>query len=242
MESFLFDGKSKPYLSVLKGSERQPWAPVERTYRETPNRAGALLGKKRITKPRPFPIPVFLKSENIRDLQKIKEDLAAWLIHDDPKPLIPNDEPDRTYYAVVDGSFDPEDLVRWSRGTIPFVCPDPYKYGGGKSVTLGTNSINNEGTADANCIFTVTFKSAASEITITHKESGGSVRIIWNFVAGDKLEIDLTKRKVIINGNVNMTAYYWRNRPFTLHPGNNSLTIPPGSVATTQLKYRPRWK
>lgn len=241
MDSFLFDGKSKPYLFVLKGSERHPWAPVERTYTEIPNRPGALLGKKRKTKPRPFPIPVFLKSENIRDLQKVKEDLAAWLIHDDPKPLIPDDEPDRVYYAVVDGSFDPEDIVRWSRGTIPFICPDPYKYGAEKPITLGASPINNEGTAETPPIINVTFTAAASEFTITHQESGGFVRVIWNFVAGDKLVIDLSKRKVIINDNVNMTAYYWKNRPFMLSPGANTLTVAPASVATTQIKHRPRW-
>ncbi len=242
MENLSFNGITKDYVQVVSGSNRKPWAPVERDYQEVPNRPGAYMRKKRKTKPRPLPIPVLIKAKDIPDLQKLKENFAAWLVHDDPKPLILDDEPDRTYYAVVDGSFDPDELVNFGQGVIPFICPDPYKYGSEKTVTLGTGSINNEGTVESPLIFNVTFTAAASEYKITHQESGGFIRVIWNFVAGDKLVIDLAKRKVIINDNVNMTAYYWRNRPFMLGPGANNLTITPANVATTQIKFRPRWK
>ncbi|MEK3821364.1 distal tail protein Dit [Cytobacillus sp. FSL W8-0315] len=240
MRNFSFNGITKNYITVLS-SNRLPWAPIEREYQEVPNRPGAYTKKKRKTKPRPFPITVLLEADGV-NLQKLKEDFASWLIHDEPKPLIPDDEPDRTYYAVVDGSFDPEELVNFGQGVIPFICPDPYKYGEEKTVTLGTGSINNAGTAETTPIINVTFTAAASEYKITHQESGGFVRVIWNFVAGDKLVIDLAKRKIIINDNVNMTAYYWRNRPFMLRPGANNLTVVPASVATTLIKFRPRWK
>ncbi|MGM0776908.1 MAG: distal tail protein Dit [Bacillota bacterium] len=240
MRNFSFNGITKSYITVLS-CNRQPWAPVEREYQEVPNRPGAYPKKKRKTKPRPFPITVLIEADGV-NLQKLKEDFAAWLIQDDPKPLIPDDEPDRVYYAEVDGSFDPEELVNFGQGIIPFICPDPYKYGDEKSITLSTGSINNAGTVETIPIINVTFTAPASEYKITHQESGGSVRIIWNFVAGDRLVIDISKRKVIINDNVNMTAYYWRNRPFMLGPGANNLTISPVNVATTQIKFRPRWK
>ncbi|MGY6209735.1 distal tail protein Dit [Cytobacillus firmus] len=129
MENLSFNGITKGYVQVVSGSNRQPWAPVERDYQEVPNRPGAYMRKKKKTKPRPLPIPVLIKAKDIADLQKLKEDLAAWLVHDDPKPLILDDEPDRIYYAVVDGSFDPDELVNFGQGVIPFICPDPYKYG-----------------------------------------------------------------------------------------------------------------
>ncbi|QNU05489.1 distal tail protein Dit [Peribacillus butanolivorans] len=143
MNSFTFDSISKPYLTALKGSNRQPWAPIEWTYQDVPKRPGALPVKKN-TRVRPLTIPVFLKSNSIEDLQKVKEDLAEWLIHDEPKPLIFDDESNRIYYAVVDGSFDPDEILKWGQGVIPFICPDPYKYGDEESLLLGDYPIRNE--------------------------------------------------------------------------------------------------
>ncbi|OIK11973.1 hypothetical protein BIV60_17110 [Bacillus sp. MUM 116] len=241
MDSFTFNGISKPYLSVLKDSNRQPWAPIERQFHDVPNRPGAYLFSKRKTNPRPLPIPVFLKAESIPDLQKVKEDLAAWLIHDEPKPFIAEDEPDRTYYAVVDGSFDPDEIVRWGQGVIPFICPDPYKYSAEKTYTVSTAAITNEGTAEANPIFTVTFTAAATEFKIVHQVTGKFVRVIWNFVSGDKLNIDFTTRKISINNNLRMTALDFSSNWFKLLPGSNTFTVTPSGVTTTTVKFRPRW-
>jgi predicted phage tail component-like protein len=238
LKSFSFNGITKAYLTVLRGSNRQPWAPVEWTYQDIPN-LGSIPIKKKL-KNKPFPIPVLLKAESIQNLQKIKEDFANWLIQDEPKPLICDDEPDRTYYAWVDGSFDPNEIVDLGKGTIPFIVK-PYKEGSEKIASV-TGSVNVEGTTLTDPIFIVNFTAAASEFKITHQETSGFVRVIWNFVAGDKLEIDLSKRKAIINGIVNMTAYYWRNKPFKLVPGVNTFVIEPAGATDVQIKFRPRWK
>jgi predicted phage tail component-like protein len=79
------------------------------------------------------------------------------------------------------------------------------------------------------------------DITITQQETGKFVKIIWDFAAGDVLEIDLKKRKVSINGVLQMTAYDWRSTPYMLLPGANTLTVVPAEVATTQITFRPRW-
>src|SRR5690606_15095313 len=109
---------------------------------------------------REITVPVFIKADDISDLQKIKEDLADWLIHDEPKELIFKDEPDRTYFAVVDGSLDLDELVRWGEGVITFICPDPYKYGPEKvyQTDQDTFIIENEGTAPTKPIFELTAK------------------------------------------------------------------------------------
>jgi predicted phage tail component-like protein len=240
LNNFSFNGITKPYLQVLKGSRREPWAPVEWIYQDIPNRPGSTTVKKK-TKPRPFPIPVAIEANNIEDLQKVKEDLANWLILDQPAPLIPDDEPDRTYYAVVDGSFDPEDLVRLGQGVIPFLCPNPYKYGVEEEVSVHS-SINVQGSIEVNPIIRVSFSGSTNEYLITHEDTGKSIKIVFNFVAGDVLEIDSTTRKVRINGNVNMTSYTYASRPFKLYPGYNGLLIQPSTVTTTTIKYRPGWK
>lgn len=241
MNNLIFNGITKDYLTPLRGSSnREPWAPVERVYQEVPNRPGAYPRKKRKTKPRPLPIPVMIEARSIADLLKMKEDLADWLIQDDPKPLILPWEPDRTYFAFVDGSFNPDDIVNIGQGIIPFICPDPYKYG--TEVTVPANEpITNEGTAETWPSIRVTFTMAVSEFKIAH-QNGKFVRAIYNFSTGDVLEIDLAKRKALINGIVNMPAYYFRNQPFMLIPGENTLTVEPAGVANVEVTYRPRWK
>lgn len=254
MKNFSFNGITKDYLIVLEGSNRPAWAPIERVYQTIPNRPGAYLKGLRKTNPRPLPIPAAIKGINLTDLQKVKEDFASWLIHDDEKPLIFDDEPNRTYYAVVDGNFDIDEFIYYGRGSIPFICPDPYKYGPEEEYTLETvpeativtlfaaqNPGFNPAPVDAIPIFTADFNSEASEFKITHQESGKYVRTIYNFVPGDKLEIDLTKRKVLINNIVNMPAYDWRSQPFKLYPGENHFVIEPNEAAAIKIKYRPRW-
>ncbi|PGS32090.1 phage tail protein, partial [Bacillus cereus] len=57
------------------------------------------------------------------------EEIADWLITDQPTELTFDVEPNRTYLAVVDDSFDPDEFVTLGIGTIKFVCPTPYKLG-----------------------------------------------------------------------------------------------------------------
>src|SRR5699024_1797527 len=99
----------------------------------------------------------------------VKEDLAEWLIHDEPKTLVFKDEPDRVYYAVVDGSLDLDELVRWGQGVITFLCPDPYKYGQERTLRFPADAvvIENKGTAEANPIFELTAKKKTTFAMVT---------------------------------------------------------------------------
>ncbi|MBP1083508.1 distal tail protein Dit [Bacillus capparidis] len=127
MGSFTFNGQRRSYLTVLRGRKRPGWAPIRRNILTVPGLSGGLNSLPDI-EPRPLDIPVFIEAENMTDLQLLKEDLADWLITDDPVELIFDDEPNRIYYAQVDGSFDLDELVYYGTGVISFICPDPYKY------------------------------------------------------------------------------------------------------------------
>jgi predicted phage tail component-like protein len=123
-----YRGIRKDYITVLRDRKRPPWAPIQRNILTIPGMAGGYLSNTE-TGPRPLEVPVLIQADSFSDLQKLKEDLAAWLITDTPQELVFDDEPDRTYYAVVDGSLDLDELVRWGQGVIKFICPDPFKYG-----------------------------------------------------------------------------------------------------------------
>jgi predicted phage tail component-like protein len=154
-----YRGIRKDYITVLRGRKRPPWAPIQRNILTVPGFPGGYLQNTE-TGPRPLEVPVLIQADSFSDLQKLKEDLAAWLISDTPQELIFDDEPDRVYFAVVDGSLDLEELVRWGQGAIHFICPDPYKYGPIKSGTFTSeiNSISYQGTAESYPIFRATVR------------------------------------------------------------------------------------
>ncbi len=74
-------------------------------------------------------IPVGIIVPDRPQLEIIKEEIADWLITEQPTELTFDVEPNRTYLAVVDDSFDPDGLVTLGIGTIKFICPMPYKLG-----------------------------------------------------------------------------------------------------------------
>src|SRR5699024_1735066 len=129
-----------------RGRKRPAWATVEREFVTASGMPGAHLFSTN-TQVRTITVPVFILAENFSNLQKLKEDMAEWLIHPDAKELIFKDEPDRVYFAVVDGDLDLDEMVRWGEGEITFVCHDPYKYSkeekkvSAEDITI----INNEG-------------------------------------------------------------------------------------------------
>ncbi|MDZ5610546.1 phage tail family protein, partial [Bacillus pseudomycoides] len=109
------------------------------------------------------------------DLQKLKEDLAGWLITEEAQELVFDAEPDRIYLAVVDETFDPEELVNIGQGVITFICPMPYKLGKEQTATakLENNqlklNIQNTGTKYSNPKFTITVANPSTFFDIINK-------------------------------------------------------------------------
>ncbi|MDQ0201671.1 distal tail protein Dit [Neobacillus ginsengisoli] len=114
------------------------------------------------------------------DLQKIKEDLAKWLITDQPKELIFDDEPDRVYYAVVDGSLDLDEIVNKGRGVFNFICPDSYKYSVEKRFNVG-------GSVKSEPIFTCTVSKDTTYIAVS---DGNKINLIGNPVKQEETPFD----------------------------------------------------
>ncbi|WP_456028075.1 distal tail protein Dit [Bacillus cereus] len=125
---FSFNGKRNPNVIPLQGKKRPAWAPLERTFLEVPHYPGGRLIRTQ-TKMREIIVPVSLLYESMEEAEKLKEEIADWLITDQPQELVFDDEKDRTYLAVIDEAFDPEQLVNLGEGVLTFVCPMPYKLG-----------------------------------------------------------------------------------------------------------------
>ncbi|MCH4566031.1 distal tail protein Dit [Bacillus sp. ES1-5] len=128
MSSFTFNNERKDFVQIAKGWKRPPWAPLKRNFLSVPGYPGARLLNTQ-TEMRVLSIPVGIIVPDGSDLEVIKEEIADWLITDQAVELTFDVEPNRTYLAVVDDSFDLDEFVTLGIGTIKFVCPIPYKLG-----------------------------------------------------------------------------------------------------------------
>ncbi|MDA1597838.1 phage tail family protein [Bacillus cereus group sp. TH217LC] len=147
--SFTFNNIRKDYIQMLVGRKRPSWAPVKRILVRVPHRAGALLLNTE-TEERRIDVPLVIKAKkDMADLQKLKEDLADWLYTEQPAELIFDDELDRTYLALIDGSVDLDEIVNRGRGVITFVCPMPYKLG-----KINTHKFTQEWSTETTSYFT----------------------------------------------------------------------------------------
>ncbi|MED0904195.1 MULTISPECIES: distal tail protein Dit [Bacillus cereus group] len=128
MSSFTFNNQRKDSIQIEKGWKRPTWAPLKRNFLSVPGYPGARLLSTQ-TDIRVLSIPVGIIVPDGGDLELLKEEIADWLITEQPVELVFDVTPDRTYMAVIDEEFDPEEFVTLGKGTLKFVCPMPYKLG-----------------------------------------------------------------------------------------------------------------
>lgn len=181
--SFTFNGIKKGYLRVLAGIERPAWAPIEEEIIEIPGRAGGIITEEKI-KVRRLNIPVRVYKKGFASLEDVEEDLAAWLITNEPKPLTFSHKPDRTYYAKVTGELVLDEYPEWGEGVISFICPDPYKYGAEKEVTFESSaSFDVEGTVETEPVIEVELKDKTTFLAVSN---GDQLNMIGQYTNVDQ--------------------------------------------------------
>ena len=204
----IFNGIEKDYIVPLTGRRRSAWAPISRNLISVTGMPGAHLSHTDV-QARVITVPVLVKAENISDLQKTKEDMAEWLVHDEPKELIFKDEPDRVYYAVVDGELELDEIFSTGQGEITFICPDPYKYGPEKTVetTSDTFIVENNGTAETEPIIELTATQKATFAMVSNGEE-------YNLI-GQPSDVDqqIVDEKNVVLDEVGDTIDTWQPAP-----------------------------
>jgi predicted phage tail component-like protein len=174
--NFEFNGERRDeYLIVNQGGELPAWAPVERNLLEALGVPGAYL-QDTTTKAREMTIPITIKCRNKTHLQKIKEDMAAWLVHEQAKPLIFDWEPDRIYYALVNNELGLEEKQFHATGSIQFIDLNGYKSSfyektdvSSVDATLGRHvlKIKSEGTTSSPAVFEMKMDGDYTQVLIT---------------------------------------------------------------------------
>lgn len=152
---FTFNGIRKDYVELLTAKPDR-LAPLQRQLFEVPGLPGARLSRTK-TMVRRIKVLIDIDSGTHGELLSLIEDLNEWLIHDTPKELIFDSEPNRRYFAVVEGGIEDSLLSTYGQFIIEFICPDPYKYGPSNSFDFvgGSVTLMNNGTVPASPIFEV---------------------------------------------------------------------------------------
>lgn len=188
-----FNGESRDYLKVTSDLFRPPTPPIEYNEKGTRKKFVGYI----------FPVPVVIQSD--RNIEFIKQDLAEWLYHKEPKELMFKQMPNRIYFAEYESS----DLVergRFARGHINFWLRDAHRYSPEKSIQSGgTRTI---GGHESTFWRTRTeFTTNQTGYTLQFNAPGRTDlkdinKIVLNgtFRSGDILEIDYRKRRVTLNG------------------------------------------
>lgn len=178
MNSITFNGQRREYLTTLRGKRRPTWAPLTRNLTDVESMPGAYLESTKVGV-RILEVPVVIESQSLVELQKLKEDVADWLITDNPKELIFDDEPDRVYYAMVDGELDLDEIVSVGVGRIQFKCSDPYKYSTileSKTFVSNIGNVVNGGTVKTYPLFKAEVKESITHLDIISDKASSYMR------------------------------------------------------------------
>lgn len=217
MKSFTFNDVRKDWIVLRPGRKKVPFPGINRTTVEVPGMDGAHLTSQRL-EPIVIEQPFRYVAETDEEALQLKDELADWLYTTKPAPLTFDDEPGRTYFAVVQGTIDDFDkntrVVR--EGTISFLCVDPFSYGDETSIDIipeTATEIVNVGTSETYPIF---------DLTVTEKSTLISMRNLSNLnSAGEPREIKLgvaekvgtepvDKKRLILHDTMQSTAS-WQN-------------------------------
>lgn len=161
-----YNGIRKHGVSVLEKS-RPYWATRTHELLDVPGMPGAYLSDTKIEVLR-FDAVLDIYADSPNQLRRMAEDLAAWFAVDEPKPLIFDDDPSRTYFALITGDLKPDEHVSFASLPISILCPDPHKYGNEKVIqfTEDVRMVVNNGTANAKPTFIATALGSLTNIDI----------------------------------------------------------------------------
>lgn len=122
--------------------------------------------------PKTIEVEFALICKNDVEYFNFKRTLAAILDTNVPSKLIIGDEPNKYYYAVVDGAVDIDKILSNGIGSISFICHNPVAYSTEPKVIHGTDggvvTVNNEGSADTHPIVNVEFSKNANFLQLTN--------------------------------------------------------------------------
>lgn len=137
---------------------------------EVPMKSGAYFINKKYGI-RTFTVDIAIKADSSGKLMFRADDFATWLNHSQPQELIFRDKPNIKYFAVVSNAVDLSKFGRIGKGTITFICYDPFGHGTERTYEFNPTDTEpklfiNSGNAETAPLLEMTFKENVSEFGI----------------------------------------------------------------------------
>ena len=191
-------------------------------------------------KERPIPVSFILIGKNLKGLRQKVDELNSILITNSEVPIQFSDEPDKTYYGMLDGDPDWEEIMGNGKGTIYLICSDSKKLGQERNFPVANQfSILNNGTADAFPFFDITITAATNTLSFTCNNK--TMKLTRNFSVGDRVQLDFKRRKVFLNGVESGSILDLSSRWFIFKPGSNPIVVSPTNKINGTAKFQERW-
>lgn len=202
---------------------------------EVPSRHGAYYTGHKYGA-RTVSIDFLMLGSDLNSLQALKKALAFMLDIDRPAKLKFDDEPDKLLYAVLDGSTDVDEILKEGRGTLTFICHDPFYYAEAEKEFTGASgglmTINNLGTISTDPRFTLDFTGDCGFIALA---SPDGVIQIGNTSQVD--EVALPKQEKLLHLNMTTNTGWTINSASTkLKTGSSSVR---GTMGNTTVGAKP---
>ncbi|WP_213396744.1 distal tail protein Dit [Virgibacillus pantothenticus] len=231
-KSFTFNGIRKPWLHMTRGRTKPLFTPVQRNILTVPGMPGGHLSSTEI-EPISFIQPIAYVAKDDNHALRIKDELAEWLITDKPAPLQFDDEPGRTYYAIVQNTIeDFERIAVLRQGAINFLCLDPFSYEEEQteSFTSDMLTLPYNGTAPASPIFELEVIKPVTFAMVQNQFE--EYQLIGTPLEADMETVDTRKLLIEERGE---TLDTWSNTPTKVDGGvvagrlstdNDGITVP----------------
>lgn len=208
---FIFNGKHASEFNIKVISVWRNILPtLSSRLVEIPNGIGAYdfgttMDAKTIT------VEIFIETGGSNEVAKNLRGIAEWLYSEKLAPLIFDDEPDKTYMARISGDSEIEEIFKYGKGELQFLCPNPLAMG--KTITEtftdGIGTLNNKGTYKTSPTFEVEFTAPSNSVKLMLVETGDAVSVISNFQAGDIIRFEFDNRNILFkkSGSDNFVNY-----------------------------------
>lgn len=215
----IFNGISKDFLRVREGLFRPPSPPIEFDIYTSPT-GGSRVSRKQFTG-FSFSVPIKISSPD-RRIEELKEELADWLIHDEPKKLGFKDIPNRYYLAYYE-SMDLDERPYSATGEIVFYLPDGCRMGEERTFNLTKNNTTHEigGKVKTPWTIEIIFEEDTDKFELISENTDLFLLLGYQFQIGDRLKIAYTGRICELNG---------RDIRFAIRLASNFTMLSPGSL------------
>ncbi|MCM3599012.1 phage tail family protein [Metabacillus idriensis] len=178
-KGFLLDNVHSASFNLVVKTFKPIRAPIKNRFINIPNIDGAHYegGNLDILY---IPAEISFIAKSSLEMHYLKRQIAHWLRpREAPVPLIFDEDPTITYFAVLDGTADLDRLFsKVGKSTITFACPDPYGYGEEDTQIIndpiGSNVndiIVNNGTAESFPLFRATILEPITLLDIVSPDS-----------------------------------------------------------------------